>query len=339
MTVSPSPRRMPRTPVESRPANTRTSSTAKRMARPARRGQQHVLVGACRRPRRRCASPSSSFMAILPARLIVDEVATACCGGHCPIAVANITSRRSQLASSSGSGRIEVMLSPCSIGSRFTKALPRAFGVAQRQAPDLELVDLAARRRRTAPARGSRPRTRRMTASSSLVRMPERPLPPCFCGPIGGQRRALDVAAVGDGDDHLLARRSGPRPRGRRRRRRSGCGAARRRRRAPRPVPRARRRCTLLARAQDLQIAGDAPRPGCGPRRRSRRGPGRSGATGSGPGWPGPARPISRTLSPLDAPPCAGPGSGRPGAACRPAASRVRRQALARLGRIARTSG
>ena len=47
MTLSPSASAMPRTPIESRPLNTRTSSTGKRMHWPARRGQQHVvLVGA-----------------------------------------------------------------------------------------------------------------------------------------------------------------------------------------------------------------------------------------------------------------------------------------------------
>ena len=47
-----------------------------------------------------------------------------------PPLVANITSSLAQLPSSSGSGRIEVMLSPFASGSRLTSALPRACGAA-----------------------------------------------------------------------------------------------------------------------------------------------------------------------------------------------------------------
>ncbi len=45
MTASSPCRRTPRTPVESRPSNTRTSSALKRMARPQRGGQQDVVLG------------------------------------------------------------------------------------------------------------------------------------------------------------------------------------------------------------------------------------------------------------------------------------------------------
>ena len=52
MTRSPSPRAMPRTPTELRPANTRTSVTEKRMHWPPAGGEQHVVgLGAGRRRR------------------------------------------------------------------------------------------------------------------------------------------------------------------------------------------------------------------------------------------------------------------------------------------------
>ncbi len=56
---------MPRTPMESRPANTRTSPTAKRIALPLRAASRMSLASVqTPTPIRR--SPSSSFMAILP---------------------------------------------------------------------------------------------------------------------------------------------------------------------------------------------------------------------------------------------------------------------------------
>ena len=45
----------------------------------------------------------------------------------------------------------------------------------------------------------------RVTKSSSLVDMPERPLPPRALRPVERQRHALDVAGMADGDDHVLA--------------------------------------------------------------------------------------------------------------------------------------
>ena len=75
------------------------------------------------------ASPSSSFIAILPARLIWVK-SLSLLRRTVPRVVANITSRSPQVVSSSGSGITVVMRSPCSIGSMLTKALPRACGAA-----------------------------------------------------------------------------------------------------------------------------------------------------------------------------------------------------------------
>ena len=44
-----------------------------------------------------------------------------------------------------------------------------------------------------------------VTKSSSRVAMPERPAPAAALHAIFGQRRALDVAGMGDGDRHVLA--------------------------------------------------------------------------------------------------------------------------------------
>ncbi len=128
MTLSPSARRMPRTPVESRPANTRTSSTAKRMQRPRAVVSRMSFCCALHTPTPTMESPSSSFIAILPLRLMPTK-SLSLLRRTPPERVANITSYCSQVASSSGKGRIEVMLSPGSIGSRLTKALPREVGV------------------------------------------------------------------------------------------------------------------------------------------------------------------------------------------------------------------
>jgi hypothetical protein len=67
-------------------------------------------------------------MAILPLRRMSTK-SDSLLRRTLPERVANITSYWSQLVSSSGSGRIEVMLSPGSMGSRFTNALPRDVGV------------------------------------------------------------------------------------------------------------------------------------------------------------------------------------------------------------------
>ena len=68
-------------------------------------------------------------MAILPPRLTWTK-SESLLRRTVPAEVANITSSVSQDASSSGSGMIVVMRSFWSSGSRFTSALPRAFGAA-----------------------------------------------------------------------------------------------------------------------------------------------------------------------------------------------------------------
>ena len=74
-------------------------------------------------------SPSSSRMAILPARLTWAK-SESLLRRTVPRVVANITSSASQLASSSGSGMMVVMRSPVSSGRRLISALPRDCGVA-----------------------------------------------------------------------------------------------------------------------------------------------------------------------------------------------------------------
>ena len=83
-------------------------------------------------------------------------------------------------------------------------ALPRACGAADRQPPDLFLVDLAARgevqhrrvRRGHEQARDEI-LLARLHAGAALAAAPLRA--------IGRERHALDVALVRDGDDHVLA--------------------------------------------------------------------------------------------------------------------------------------
>ena len=128
MTFSPSPMVMPRTPVESRPLKTRTSPTSKRIARPpevvSSTSSLAEQVATSTMP-----SPSSSFMAILPLRLISTKSASEL-RRTVPRVVENMMSSFCQSASSSGSGMIDVMRSPVSRGKRLISALPRPCGSA-----------------------------------------------------------------------------------------------------------------------------------------------------------------------------------------------------------------
>ena len=128
ITRSSSASEMPRTPMESRPLNTRTSVTGKRMHWPfavvINTSSCSVQVSTDTMP-----SPSSSFMAILPLRFTCTK-SESLLRRIVPLVVANTTSSVSQLVSSSGNGRIEVIRSPCSSGSMLTSALPRACGAA-----------------------------------------------------------------------------------------------------------------------------------------------------------------------------------------------------------------
>src|SRR3546814_301085 len=73
-------------------------------------------------------SPSSSFIARLPARLMLVKSLRAL-RRIVPAAVANMTCRPSQLASSAGIGMTVWIHSPSSRGSRLTIGRPRDCGV------------------------------------------------------------------------------------------------------------------------------------------------------------------------------------------------------------------
>ena len=73
-------------------------------------------------------SPSSSFMAILPLRLMFSKSDSAL-RRTLPERVAKASCSAAQVSASSGSGRMEVIASPGASGSRLTSALPTACGV------------------------------------------------------------------------------------------------------------------------------------------------------------------------------------------------------------------
>ena len=127
ITASPSPRRMPRLPVELRPEKTLTSVTGKRMHLPPR-----LASSASSSSEQVCTpisrSPWSSFMAILPLAMTLVK-SDSRLRRTLPDSVANMTWRSPQQSSSSGSGMRVVMTSPSSSGNRLTNALPRAWGV------------------------------------------------------------------------------------------------------------------------------------------------------------------------------------------------------------------
>ena len=81
-------------------------------------------------PISRSPEPSSKRIASLP---LVGMLANASMllRRTVPRVVAKTTSSFAQSPSSSGSGMTVVMRSPCSSGSRLTKALPRAWGAAR----------------------------------------------------------------------------------------------------------------------------------------------------------------------------------------------------------------
>ena len=128
MTLSPSSIEIPRTPIEERPANTRTSGTAKRMHWPcaavSRTSSFSEQICTSTMP-----SPSASFIAMMPDGR-TSEKSESLFLRTVPLVVANITSSLSQVFSSSGSGMMVVMRSPCCKGRMLIKALPRACGAA-----------------------------------------------------------------------------------------------------------------------------------------------------------------------------------------------------------------
>src|SRR6266511_3668466 len=133
MTLSPSASAMPRTPIDVRPWNTRTSVTAKRIHCPpavvSNTSSRSVQICTSTMP-----SPSSSFMAMMPERRTSTK-SDSLLRRTVPRVVANITSSSLQLASSSGSGMTVVTSSPGSSGRMLISALPRACGAALAAAP------------------------------------------------------------------------------------------------------------------------------------------------------------------------------------------------------------
>ena len=118
---------MPRTPVEVRPLNTRTSGTGKRRHLPARVASSTSLSSPHRLTPTRL-SPSFSFMAILPLAFTLVKSARSL-RRTLPAAVANIRCWPCHSPSSTGSGITVVMYSPSASGSRLTIALPRDCGL------------------------------------------------------------------------------------------------------------------------------------------------------------------------------------------------------------------
>jgi hypothetical protein len=142
-------------------------------------------------------------MAILPARFTCDEVRQLV-AAHVPRVVANITSSavpgRLVLRQRHDGGDALALLQRQHVDQRLAARLRRR----QRQAPDLFLVDLAARREeqhrrvgRGDEQPGDEILVARLHAGAALAA--------ALLRAIGRQRHALDVAGMADGDDHVLA--------------------------------------------------------------------------------------------------------------------------------------
>ncbi len=108
---------MPRTPVDVRLTNSRTSSTAKRIAlRFLVTSSTSSAASHSATPISRSSSPSSKRMASLPAALMLVKASMLLRRTE-PCAVANMTWSLAQLSSSSGSGRTVVIVSSSASGS------------------------------------------------------------------------------------------------------------------------------------------------------------------------------------------------------------------------------
>ena len=196
MTWSVPTRRTPRTPVEVRDRNSRTSVALKRIALPLRVASRTSSPSSSnstpisRSDVSACSSLSSLLslssltpwpkrIAILPFDGMLVNAAMLL-RRTVPLAVANIMLRSPQPVSSSGSGRTVEIVSPSASGRRLTIGRPLVFGPPSGS--------------RHTFIRYTRPRleknstglwvevtNRLVTRSSSLVAMPERPLPPRFC--------------------------------------------------------------------------------------------------------------------------------------------------------------
>ena len=193
---------MPRTPIEVRPWNTRTSVTAKRMHWPCAvvSSTSSFSVQICTST---MPSPSSSFMAMMPERRTSTK-SDSLLRRTVPLVVANITSRLPQVALVLGQrhdrGDELALLDRQDVDQRLAARLRRR----DRQPPDLFLVDAAERgeeQHRRMRRGDEQPRDEilvaRLHAGAALAAAALRP--------VGRQRHALDVAEMRHGHHHVLA--------------------------------------------------------------------------------------------------------------------------------------
>ena len=129
MILSPLSSFMPRTPSDSRPLNNRTVSFSKKRMHWPRAVVKRTSSSGVQMSTATMLSPSPSFMAILPLRLMFSKSDNAL-RRTLPESVANTSCNAFHVSESSGSGRMEVITSPWPNGSRLTSALPIACGVA-----------------------------------------------------------------------------------------------------------------------------------------------------------------------------------------------------------------
>ncbi len=206
MTRSSPSKRMPRTPTEERPVNTRTSPTWKRIALPLRVASKtsFASVQVATAISRSSASSPSNFIAILPLartspkslKRVAPDIAV---GGRehdgqvgpALLVLGQRHDRRDRLAGHQ-------------VGQQVDHRPAARLGRAERQAVDLELVDPAGRgkEQHRRMGRGDKHLAQEIfladrhagaAAAAAALR------------PVGRQRHPLDVAGVADGDDHRLA--------------------------------------------------------------------------------------------------------------------------------------
>ena len=202
MTLSPSASAMPRTPIELRPLNTRTSSTAKTDALAARGGQQHVvLVGADLDVDDALAlvEPHGDLAGAVDlgevGKLVAPDRAARGGEHHVERLPARFVLRQRH-----DGGDALSRLERQQIDERLAARLRRR----ERQAPYLLLVDLSRRReeqhrlvRRGDEQPGDEILLARRHGPAPFAAAPLRA--------IGRERRAFDIAAVADQHDHVLA--------------------------------------------------------------------------------------------------------------------------------------
>ena len=116
-------RRMPRTPVESRPLKIRTSVVGKRIARPMAVTSITSSFSSAMRTSTRL-TPSGSFIAILPFDLTLVKSDSAL-RRTSPSEVAKITCSASHSCSGTSTGISAAIEVPPSIGRMLTSAFPR----------------------------------------------------------------------------------------------------------------------------------------------------------------------------------------------------------------------